>query len=187
MDNGKWIMENDRLKPAVLPVKSVGVQGDGRTYRHALALYSKNPFAVTEELWRLATEIPNAHREFNRVLLCTSSTEPRQFTFSPGYLTRERADLLREADAIVTEEMRRAGLYEKIWQFPVVLLPFGENPGGQSVVLRPVESQEAMTARAASLPEHVLKDMTGRILSLTGIDAVFYDLTSKPPATIEWE
>jgi GMP synthase (glutamine-hydrolysing) len=187
MENGQWKMDNDRLKGMALPVKSVGVQGDGRTYRHALALFSKNPFSVTDELWRLATEIPNAHREFNRVLLCTSSVEPRPFTFTPGFITRERADLLREADAIVTEEMRRAGLYEKIWQFPVVLLPFGENPGGQSVVLRPVESQEAMTARAAPLPEHVLKDMTGRILSLKGIDCVFYDLTSKPPATIEWE
>ncbi len=175
------------LRSAVLPVRSVGVQGDGRTYRHALALFSKNPFIVTEELWKLATEIPNAHKEFNRVLLCTSATEPRPFTFTPGFITRERADLLREADAIVGEEMRRAGLYESIWQFPVVLLPFGKQLGGQSIVLRPVESQEAMTARASSLPEDVLRDMTGRILSLPGIDFVFYDLTSKPPATIEWE
>jgi len=83
--------------------------------------------------------------------------------------------------------MRRANLYEVIWQFPVVLLPFGEQAGGHSVVLRPVESQEAMTARAASLPEDVLKRMTERILKLPDIDFVFYDLTSKPPATIEWE
>ncbi|MDD5102880.1 MAG: glutamine-hydrolyzing GMP synthase [Candidatus Peribacteraceae bacterium] len=172
---------------AVLPVKSVGVQGDGRTYRHALALFSQDPCGLTEQLWRLATEIPNRRREFNRVLLCTSSTEARPFTFSPGAITQERTDLLREADAIVTEEMRRAGLYEKIWQFPVVLLPFGSTPGGQSVVLRPVESQEAMTARAAVLPAAVLKRMTERIMGLTGIDFVFYDLTSKPPATIEWE
>lgn len=172
---------------AVLPVKSVGVQGDGRTYRHALALYSSTPFEVDDQLWRFASEIPNRRREFNRVFLCTSSAEPRPFTFSPGGITRERADLLREADAIVTEEMRRSELYEKIWQFPVVLLPFGINAGGQSIVLRPVESQEAMTARAAALPPEVLKRMTERICKLPGIDCVFYDLTSKPPATIEWE
>ncbi|MFH1443801.1 MAG: glutamine-hydrolyzing GMP synthase [Candidatus Peregrinibacteria bacterium] len=172
---------------AVLPVKSVGVQGDGRTYRHALALFAKEPCALTEQLWRFATEIPNRRREFNRVLFCTSSTEPRSFIFSPGAITKERADLLREADAIVTEEMHRADLYEAIWQFPVVLLPFGETSGGQSIVLRPVESQEAMTARAAALPEDVLKRMTQRIMELPGIDFVFYDLTSKPPATIEWE
>lgn len=172
---------------AVLPVKSVGVQGDGRTYRHALALFSKDSCALSEQLWRFATEIPNRRREFNRVLLCTSSAEVLPFTFTPGAITRARADLLREADAIVTEEMRRAGLYEKIWQFPVVLLPFGATPEGQSVVLRPVESQEAMTARAAALPQDVLQRMTQRIMELQGIDFVFYDLTSKPPATIEWE
>ncbi|MDD5739544.1 MAG: glutamine-hydrolyzing GMP synthase [Candidatus Peribacteraceae bacterium] len=172
---------------AVLPVKSVGVQGDGRTYRHALALFSKEPCVLTEQMWRLATEIPNRRREFNRVLLCTSSAEPRPFIFSPGAVTKERADLLREADAIVTEEMRRADLYERIWQFPVVLLPFGATPGGQSIVLRPVESQEAMTARAALLPVEVLQRMTHRIMELPGIDFVFFDLTSKPPATIEWE
>ncbi len=99
----------------------------------------------------------------------------------------EIADLLREADAIVMEEMHRSDLYERIWQFPVVLLPFGEKSGGQSIVLRPVESQEAMTARAASLPAEVLQRMTHRILELPGIDFVFFDLTSKPPATIEWE
>ncbi|OIO55760.1 hypothetical protein AUJ46_00495 [Candidatus Peregrinibacteria bacterium CG1_02_54_53] len=172
---------------AVLPVKSVGVQGDGRTYRHALALFAKEPCSLTEQIWRFATEIPNRRREFNRVLLCTSSAEPRDFVFTPGAITKERADLLREADAIVIEEMRRADLYESIWQFPVVLLPFGETSGGQSVVLRPVESQEAMTARAAALPPEVLQRMTRRIMELNGIDSVFYDLTSKPPATIEWE
>ncbi|MDD5751804.1 MAG: glutamine-hydrolyzing GMP synthase, partial [Candidatus Peribacteraceae bacterium] len=83
--------QDPKLRMVVLPVKSVGVQGDGRTYRHALALYSKNPFTVTEELWKLATEIPNAHKEFNRVLLCTSATEPRLFTFALGFITRERA------------------------------------------------------------------------------------------------
>jgi GMP synthase (glutamine-hydrolysing) len=174
-------------KYAVLPVKSVGVQGDGRTYRHAVALFSDPPCRVMDRHWRLATEIPNRRREFNRVLLCTSSPDPHPFAFSPGGITRERADLLREADAIVMEEMRRTGLYEAIWQFPVVLLPFGKNPGGHSIVLRPVESEEAMTARAAPLPEAVLKRMTERILELPGIDCVFYDLTSKPPATIEWE
>ncbi|MDD5041416.1 MAG: glutamine-hydrolyzing GMP synthase [Candidatus Peribacteraceae bacterium] len=172
---------------AVLPVKSVGVQGDGRTYRHALALFGKEPCTLTEQLLRFAIEIPNRRREFNRVLLCTSSAEVRPFVFSPGAITKERADLLREADAIATEEMCLAGLYERIWQFPVVLLPFGEKPGGQSVVLRPVESQEAMTARAAALPAGVLERMTQRIMKLSGVDFVFYDLTSKPPATIEWE
>ncbi|MDD5026682.1 MAG: glutamine-hydrolyzing GMP synthase [Candidatus Peribacteraceae bacterium] len=183
---------NDKLQAgkvayAVLPVRSVGVQGDGRTYRHALALFSDHPCMPTGEIWKLATEIPNKMSAFNRVLLCTSQSEVADFVFTPGFVTRARADVLRAADRIVSEEMHVAGLYEKIWQFPVVLLPFGLKKGGQSVVLRPIESTDAMTADAVRLPEKVLKSMTERILKIQGIDLVFYDLTSKPPATIEWE
>ncbi len=170
-----------------LPVQSVGVQGDGRTYRHALAIFSADPFAVTKEHRELATSVPNADRTFNRVLLCTSYTLPFTPEFTSTFITREVADLLREADAIADEEMRAANLTKQIWQFPVVLLPFGSKKGGRSIVLRPIESTDAMTAGAFILPPAVLKKMTERILKLPGIDAVFLDLTNKPPATIEWE
>ncbi|MCA9370520.1 MAG: glutamine-hydrolyzing GMP synthase [Candidatus Peregrinibacteria bacterium] len=183
-------MTNDELQMpsayAVLPIKSVGVQGDGRSYRHAVALFNQQKYPSSIE-WDLATSIPNQSSEINRVLMCTSHTEPIAFVFTPGYITAKRANLLREADAIVNAELRKAGLYERIWQFPVVLLPFGMSEGGQSVVLRPVESLEAMTANAAELPQDVLCTMTDRILALRGIDCVFQDLTHKPPGTIEWE
>ena len=176
------------FETAVLPVQSVGVQGDGRTYRHAIALfgeYGSGPEPGPE--FSLATSIPNAHPEFNRVLFCSSHSAPPEFISREAFCTRDRADLLREADAIVDEEMRKADLYASIWQFPVVLLPFGISDGGQSIVLRPIESQEAMTANAVHLPEDVLKAMTERILALDGIECVFLDLTNKPPGTIEWE
>lgn len=169
-----------------LPIKSVGVQGDGRSYRHALALFNDQKFP-TEKCFDLATSVPNQYQDFSRVVLCTSHETPPEFVFSAGYITKERADLLREADAIVHEEIVTAGLYESIWQFPVVLLPFGTTDGGESVVLRPVESQEAMTASAVRLPEDVLRKMTDRLRSLECIDCVFVDLTHKPPGTIEWE
>ena len=172
---------------AVLPIRSVGVQGDGRTYRHAVALYSDTPTVINPAFMELATSIPNSHKDFNRVLQCTSHATPVPFVFTPGYVTRQRADLLRDADDIVYDAMHKAGLYDKIWQFPVVLLPFGTSEGMQSIVLRPIESQEAMTANAVVLPEEVLKSMTEKILQLPGIDCVFIDLTNKPPATIEWE
>ncbi|PIR48304.1 glutamine-hydrolyzing GMP synthase [Candidatus Peregrinibacteria bacterium CG10_big_fil_rev_8_21_14_0_10_55_24] len=182
-------VENQKpgIRSQVLPVKSVGVQGDGRTYRHALALFCEDPFSVPPEVERLATEIPNTTPQINRVLLSMSHAEPVPFVFTPGFLSRERANLLREADAMVMEEVRKAGLYEAIWQFPVVLLPFGTRTGGQSIVLRPIESTDAMTADAAHLPESALRAMIERIMTLSGIDMVFLDLTSKPPATIEWE
>ncbi len=173
---------------AVLPVRSVGVQGDGRTYRHALALFASDPCTATPAHWGLATRIPNTLPAFNRVLLCTShASSPVELHATPGTLTRTRADLLREADAIVHAAMEREGLLRSIWQFPVVLLPCGVTPGGQSIVLRPVESQEAMTANAAALPPDMLRRVTHDLLQLPGIDCVFYDLTSKPPGTIEWE
>jgi GMP synthase (glutamine-hydrolysing) len=171
----------------VPPVKSVGVQGDGRTYRHAIAVFSRHPCSIESAHIALGTSIPNQIRAFNRVLLCTSHAAPFEPVFTPGFLTRSRADLLREADAIVTEEVRAADLYESIWQFPVVLLPFGAEKGSQSIVLRPISSQDAMTADAFVLPEEVLAQITRRLLDLPGISAVFFDLTHKPPATIEWE
>lgn len=174
------------IKHVILPVKSVGVQGDGRSYRHALSLFTQS-MLPDEQCWQLSTSIPNSSPEINRVLICTSHSEVPDIVFSPSYITKERADLLREADAIVLEEMRRAVLYEQIWQFPVVLLPFGTSDGGQSIVLRPIESQEAMTATAVHLPDEVLTTISERILSLEGIDMVFQDLTHKPPGTIEWE
>ena len=170
----------------ILPVKSVGVQGDSRTYKHAIVLFSDSKLP-DEEHWRLATEIPNRCPEFNRVLFCLSHSAHLEFVLTPGYITREQTRLLRSADAIINEEMHAADLCEKIWQFPVVLLPIGVKTGGQSIVLRPVESTEAMTANAARLPEDILHHMTERLMALPDIDAVFYDLTSKPPATIEWE
>jgi GMP synthase (glutamine-hydrolysing) len=178
-------LELDMLH-AALPIRSVGVQGDGRSYRSALALFNAQKFPG-DTCWELATSVPNTDEQFNRVLICTSHTQPPEFVFTPSYITKERADLLREADAIVDTEMRKANLYEVIWQFPVVLLPFGTSAGGQSVVLRPVESQEAMTANASHLPPEVLEAITSRILEIDGIDLVFQDLTHKPPGTIEWE
>ena len=172
------------IKAAVLPVRSVGVQGDGRTYRHAISLFGD----YLEEHRKLAVSIPNSSQEFNRVLICISQTDVPKFVFTPGYLSTDRADLLREADAIVNEEMQKdESLYRRIWQFPVVLLPFGTSEGGQSIVLRPIESTDAMTANAANLPSDILKKMVDKISAIDGIDLVFLDLTNKPPGTIEWE
>ncbi len=169
---------------AVLPVKSVGVQGDGRTYRHTIAFFD----SYSEEYRKLAVSIPNSSPEFNRVLICLSQSDIPEFVFTPGYLSPDRANLLREADAIVDEEMKKdENLYRLIWQFPVVLLPFGTSEGGQSIVLRPIESTDAMTANAADLPSDILQKMTERISAIDGIDLVFLDLTNKPPGTIEWE
>ncbi len=113
-----------------------------------------------------------------------------------GEVTRERLDLLREADAIAREELTHAGLDRDIWQFPVVLLADVRSVGvqgdgrtyGHPVVLRPVTSEDAMTADWARLPYDVLERISTRITNeVAEVNRVTVDITSKPPGTIEWE
>jgi GMP synthase (glutamine-hydrolysing) len=112
-----------------------------------------------------------------------------------GEVTAERLALLREADAIVVEEIRKAGLYEKLWQAFAVLLPVrtvgvmgDERTYGYAVAVRAVTSTDAMTADWARLPAEVLEAISTRIVNeVPGINRVVYDISSKPPSTIEWE
>jgi GMP synthase (glutamine-hydrolysing) len=112
-----------------------------------------------------------------------------------GEVTRERCDILRKADVIVLEEVRNAGLYRTLWQVFGVLLPVrsvGVMGDGRTyenaLAIRAVESTDAMTADWARLPYEVLATMSNRIINeVRGINRVVYDISSKPPATIEWE
>ncbi|WP_425546041.1 glutamine-hydrolyzing GMP synthase [Aeromicrobium halocynthiae] len=113
-----------------------------------------------------------------------------------GEVTPERLAILRRADAIVREETTRAGLDTEIWQFPVVLLADVHSVGvqgdgrtyGHPIVLRPVSSEDAMTADWSRLPYDVLERISTRITNeVEEVNRVVLDITSKPPGTIEWE
>ena len=113
-----------------------------------------------------------------------------------GEVTRERLELLRMADAVVRAELTAAGLDEQIWQCPVVLLADVRSVGvqgdgrtyGHPIVLRPVSSEDAMTADWTRLPYDVLARISNRITNeVPGVNRVVLDVTSKPPGTIEWE
>jgi GMP synthase (glutamine-hydrolysing) len=112
-----------------------------------------------------------------------------------GTITRERIEILQQADAIVVEEIKRAGLYREIWQ-SFAVLPAVKTVGVQGddrtyaypIVLRAVTSDDAMTADWARLPYEVLERISSRIINeVPGVNRVAYDITSKPPGTIEWE
>jgi GMP synthase (glutamine-hydrolysing) len=112
-----------------------------------------------------------------------------------GEVTEERLKILREADAVVLHEIRAAGLYEKVWQSFAVLLPIktvgvmGDERSYENVVaLRVVDSQDGMTANWVPLPAQLLARISNRIINeVRGVNRVVYDISSKPPATIEWE
>jgi GMP synthase (glutamine-hydrolysing) len=110
-------------------------------------------------------------------------------------VTREKADLLRAADAIYIDEIRKAGLYDRIWQAFAVLLPVktvgvmgDERTYERVLALRAVTSTDGMTADWFAFPPEVLARASSRIVNeVRGVNRVVYDVTSKPPGTIEWE
>lgn len=112
-----------------------------------------------------------------------------------GEVTAERLDLLRRADAVVGEEIRRAGLYRRLWQGFAVLLPIrsvgvmgDERTYEHTIAVRAVESLDGMTADWARLPHELLARLSSRLVNeVHGINRVVYDISSKPPSTIEWE
>ncbi|MBN2420113.1 MAG: glutamine-hydrolyzing GMP synthase [Deltaproteobacteria bacterium] len=112
-----------------------------------------------------------------------------------GEITKERLDVLREADAILIEEIRSAGLYEKVWQSFAVLLPvktvgvMGDERTYENVIaVRSVDSMDAMTADWTRIPYDILEKISNRIINnVRGVNRVVYDISSKPPSTIEWE
>ena len=177
----------DGVRGWIVPVRTVGVQGDERSYSNLLAVEG---FGDAETAGAFARRITNEHRTINRVAVVAFRREGRGvagMTIRPATLTRERIALLREADDLVTRLVRKHGLYDAIWQFPVGLIPLGVAAGGETIVLRPVNSRDGMTADFARLTPAVVEELAASLGRLPHVDAVLYDVTNKPPATIELE
>jgi len=112
-----------------------------------------------------------------------------------GEVTRERCDILRKADSIVLDEIKKAGLYTGLWQAFAVLLPvktvgvMGDERTYENVIaIRAVHSLDGMTADWSKIPYEVLERLSNRIINeVKGVNRVVYDISSKPPSTIEWE
>jgi GMP synthase (glutamine-hydrolysing) len=164
----------------LIPVRSVGVQGDSRSYAPVLAIEALRHAE--------ATELVNRTSGVNRVIARVSLREPleHQRVFASS-ITRGRVQLLRRADAIVRELCRTSGFEDKVWQFPVILIPLGAAESRDSVVLRPIQSVDGMTADSVAMPDELLREMSARLMSIPEVAGVYYDLTHKPPGTIEWE
>jgi len=169
-----------------LPVRSVGVKADLRSYEHPVLLVGDQP--AWETLTAIATGLAKRVRGINRCLFELSGRRPREATLVPATVTRRRLDLLRELDDIVMKALARHGLMRVVWQCPTVLVPVRlDGRGAELVVVRPILSERAMTARPAWIGEACAREITEALLRFEPVGGVAIDVTSKPPATIEWE
>ncbi len=185
-DNMSDICREYHLDGCVLPLKSVGVQGDNRSYKH-VALVTGDTSLDT--LGQVSTRLTNDCKDVNRVVYGLNATvDLKQLRVHEALLTPERLDVLREADAIAHQLLHDHKLDRQVWQFPVVLIPVSHGSDhGETVILRPVYSVDGMTAEFAKLPLTVLRQMAHDICQLPTIDLVCFDISNKPPGTIEWE
>lgn len=168
-------------------ISAVGVQGDSRTYRRTAAVKGPFDYDKLQDIGSLLCHGKRHNRAIYLILARSPNFENAQ-TKPNVFIEAARLDLLREADFIARQVMEERGLLESVWQFPVVDIPLSIENDGESVVLRPVNSTDGMTANFARLNEPVLREIAESIVAkLAGVDAVFLDITDKPPATIEWE
>ncbi len=191
------------LKRSVLPVRSVGVQGDFRTYRFPAVLeFAPDNLDAAgsgtffhfpgnhEKLEACSSTITNSAKYINRTcikLYQRAGLNNSDFALQQGYCDRRRLDQLREVDNIVLTELHKSGWYEKIFQHLTIILPYAASNEHASFVLRPVISEDVMTARFAMLPKELLQEIVRQIAQLPFVDALYFDATNKPPATFGWE
>jgi GMP synthase (glutamine-hydrolysing) len=182
---------DDNIAACLLPVRTVGVQGDGRSYSY-LACLSGEP--DWPELFNRARDITNSITAVNRVVFALDGEKiggPVK-TITKTHLTPDAIEQLRLADKCVNDILRKYNLLEKLSQVPVVLFPvdFGKK-GAHSIGIRTFITNDFMTGKPAvpgeNIPKAALTEIYEKVSAIPGIAKVVYDLTAKPPGTTEWE
>lgn len=192
------LAEAEGFEAVLVPVQSVGVQGDSRSYRYLAAIQGDFQKTDWAQIRSLAQKIPNRIHAINRVaLLLNTKRLPRQLqTITPTLLNPVTLEKLRVLDHLVTEGFKTQGIHDQISQLFTVLLPVeGDSrtdlPRRHSAVIRAVVTSDYMTARPAALgseiPVEFIRNLAEELSAQPSVDWVLYDITSKPPATVEWE
>ncbi|MDR1696313.1 MAG: glutamine-hydrolyzing GMP synthase [Endomicrobium sp.] len=184
------VIESVSVKGSKTPVKSHHNVG-GLPEKMKMKLVEPLKFLFKDEVRALGRELGMPEEIISRQPLPGPGLAVRCI----GDITEEKLRILKEADYIVTQEIRKAGLYEKIWQSFAIILPVktvGVKSGARTyehvIVVRAVNSQDAMTAEWVKLPYELLDTISSRVINeVNGANRVVYDISNKPPATIEWE
>jgi GMP synthase (glutamine-hydrolysing) len=173
------------LASLVLPIRSVGVKADLRSYEHPVLVGGDEPW---ERLLEAAGMLFKEVAGINRCIWNLAPRMPLRARPLAATVTAARLDLLREADALVMDGLRRHGLSRDVWQCPTVLVPLEiDGAGREFVIVRPIHSERAMTATPAKLPPALIDELRRGILDLPGTSGLALDVSTKPPGTIEWE
>ncbi|XP_037907493.1 GMP synthase [glutamine-hydrolyzing] [Hermetia illucens] len=194
------ISSSCKISATVLPIRTVGVQGDKRTYSYVIGL-STDVEPNWNDMCFLAKLIPRILHNINRVCYIFGGHVQYQVTdITHTRISRYALSQLRQADHIANEILQQSGHSKRISQLPVVLIPihFDRDPANRipscarSIVLRPFLTNDFMTGVPAlpgsdTLPINILEKMVREIAAVDGISRVLYDLTPKPPGTTEWE
>jgi GMP synthase (glutamine-hydrolysing) len=195
----EWLVQGTLYPDVIESVSFKGPSATIKTHHNVGGLPSRMRFRLIEPLREL---FKDEVRELGRELGLPEEIVGRQPFPGPGLairilgpVTKERLGIVRKADAIVEHEIRKAGYYDRVWQAFAVLLPvrtvgvMGDQRTYDNVVaVRAVTSVDGMTADWARLPSQVLGAISTRIINeVKGVNRVVFDISSKPPSTIEWE
>ncbi|HBF40186.1 MAG TPA: hypothetical protein DDW50_23120, partial [Firmicutes bacterium] len=176
----------------VVPIHTVGVQGDCRSYRYLAVASGRGMDFDWEQLYHIGKTLPNQVDFINRVAYVLNQRKlSGPIITYPMYINRENVDLLREVDDIVVKKLNR----KPVSQVFAVLLPMGvdtSRPKKYSVAIRTIITNDFMTGRPAFIGGDISKEIMMELVaeiehSLPEIDLILYDVTSKPPATVEWQ
>ncbi len=199
ISGARWLAQGTLYPDVIESVSFKGPSATIKTHHNVGGLPEKMKLALIEPLRELfKDEVRLVGRELGlpeRIIMRHPFPGPGLAIRMIGELSPENLEILREADAVIQEEIEAAGWYEHVWQAFAVLLPVrsvgvmgDERTYDQVIALRAVESVDAMTADWARLPYEVLAKISNRIINeVKGVNRVVYDISSKPPSTIEWE
>ena len=172
----------------VLPIRTVGVQGDNRSYRHLAVIWGKEIALEWDKVYHIGTTVPNKVSGINRIAYLLNRSElDAQIKSFQMYINRDDVELLRELDFVVTGKLNRPPISQTL----AVLLPVGIEKK-RSVAIRTFITNDYMTGRPAFIGEDISRELIASLVAeieakFPEIEFVFYDVTSKPPATVEWQ